>query len=553
MAGVSSGGLALSITPERAVQGGEPDDICVLCSITTPQGSSRTPTDVCCIIDISWSMSALAAGDKDESGGLSLLDVAKHAVRTIIRTMGAEDRLSIVSFCSEAETVLELTKMDAEGQDTAERSLEQIGYGSGTALWEGLRSGLDSMQKGEGESGRFRHIMLLTDGVASDKDVVMPGLKECHSNWGRLPCAIHTFGFGYEIDSKLLLEVAEFSCGSYAFIPDAGFVGTAFVNAISNLFVTMAADVRLNVSAQSGASITEVMGGWKLETPAAESESPFVNLGALQYGQTKDVVLRMKMPPRVAGASAVFLAADLTCSLKDGRGRVECAAALPMAPAAADLQRVEHQKCRSLFVSSVLAAARSAEAASLSDDDMRKLSQYANLSDNELEQACETLLQESNSKLKELTNMVQASPLSKQSGDPVAALLEDIVGQTMEAFSRLEYFRKWGRHYVVSIANAHRSQQCINFKDPGVQVYGGELFNNLRDDADDTFNTLAAPKPTHGQYRYVLGGWRNGRLQPGKVIHNPDYRGPGAFLADDLPREQAPVVNMADFNDRYCA
>eukprot|EP00971_Amphidinium_carterae_P038412 755503-Amphidinium_carterae.1 len=46
-----------------------------------------------------------------------------------------------------------------------------------------------------------------------------------------------------------------------------------------------------------------------------------------------------------------------------------------------------------------------------------------------------------------------------------------------------------------------------------------------RDDADDTFNTLAAPQPTNGQYRYILGGWRNGRLQPGKVIHNPDFHG----------------------------
>jgi hypothetical protein len=39
-------------------------------------------------------------------------------------------------------------------------------------------------------------------------------------------------------------------------------------------------------------------------------------------------------------------------------------------------------------------------------------------------------------------------------------------------------------------------QQCLNFKDPGMQHYGGELFRDVRDVADDRFNELPAPTPS---------------------------------------------------------
>ena len=55
-------------------------------------------------------------------------------------------------------------------------------------------------------------------------------------------------------------------------------------------------------------------------------------------------------------------------------------------------------------------------------------------------------------------------------------LLADLEGQVTEALSRTDWFNKWGRHYLLSLVNAHHLQQCNNFKDPGVQHYGGALF-----------------------------------------------------------------------------
>lgn len=88
----------------------------VLVTITPPknpvdklgQGSKRAPLDICCVIDVSGSMGSAAPIPADpttnspaESTGLSVLDVVKHALRTIITTMQeGKNRLSVITLDS---------------------------------------------------------------------------------------------------------------------------------------------------------------------------------------------------------------------------------------------------------------------------------------------------------------------------------------------------------------------------------------------------------------------------------------------------------------------
>jgi len=64
----------------------------------------HVPCDIVLVIDVSGSMSANAPvpGDGGEQMGLSVLDLTKHAARTILETLGPQDRLGIVTFASEA-------------------------------------------------------------------------------------------------------------------------------------------------------------------------------------------------------------------------------------------------------------------------------------------------------------------------------------------------------------------------------------------------------------------------------------------------------------------
>lgn len=58
---------------------------------------------------------------------------------------------------------------------------------------------------------------------------------------------IHVFGYGYELDTYLLSEIAETGHGTYTYIPDCSMVGTAFVNFMASALSTITSNVVLKL------------------------------------------------------------------------------------------------------------------------------------------------------------------------------------------------------------------------------------------------------------------------------------------------------------------
>jgi len=109
------------------------------------------------------------------------------------------------------------------------------------------------------------------------------------------------------------------------------------------------------------------------------------------------------------------------------------------------------------------------------------------------------MTKDSNTKkaLEEISTFSEEMKKSNVSSDKtVVALMKDVTGQVTEACSRADWFTRWGKHYLPSLMGAHLNQQCNNFKDPGVQCYGGTLFFALRDTLDELFLKLPPPKPS---------------------------------------------------------
>jgi len=119
--------------------------------------------------------------------------------------------------------------------------------------------------------------------------------------------------------------------------------------------------------------------------------------------------------------------------------------------------------------------------------------------------------------------------------DPrVLALLKDIDGgtgdnesQVLKAVQKSDWYEKWGKHYLPSILRAHYMQQCHNFKDPGVEVYGGKLCKDLQNIADDIFCKLPPPTPSNA--------------------HKPTYTSSGTYVAPSY----TPVASMTTYYDAY--
>jgi len=456
---------SVQIIPEKSLEQ-DANDVTVLVKVVTPAGESRAPVDICCVIDISGSMGCAAtiqnAQGQTESHGLTQLDVAKHGVRTVIKTLGPQDRLSIVAFDNSVDLVLDLTVMDAQGQQKAETELDNLQERGGTDIWCGLEKGLDVLRLGCEEGGnRLAHMMLLTDGQTMNAPQVVPKLMEYKSRYERLPCTVSTFGFGYNIDSPMLVKIADSGSGTYSFIPDAGFVGTAFVNTMSNLLVTFATDVFLELAAEGGSQILSEIPG-HFETMVTD-ESVRVRLDTLQYGQSRDILVKMN----VKTSEEPYLVAKIHYE-QAGRKNVEGQVVEANVKDEPNAVEIMTHKYRLQFVDVTTAALPGP-------------------------------IQEGERSVQEFAKAVQNSELKDTK--PVKELLEDIVGQTLAAFSRQDWMNKWGRHYIPSLMFAHKLQMCNNFKDPGVQVYGGSLFEEIQTTADDTFNQLPAPQPKRTQYR----------------------------------------------------
>merc|ERR1712137_413936 len=291
-------------------------------------------------------------------------------------------------------------------------------------------------------------------------------------------------------DSRLLTQMAEEGMGSYSFIPDAGFVGTVFVNTMSNLLVTMGVKAMLNLQMNDSAVVRKVMGSF----PTMGGANNRVLIGSLQYDQSRDIVLEVEgLKTGQACMEAGISYEDISGSRVDGT----FGEGTTFEPSPDDVLDVERHRLRNCYVEGVCDALHKAEQGRTDDN-----------------------LQAAASVIKELCEEATKSTAT-QSGSqtPAGALLEDISGQTTEAFHKIEWYWKWGRHYMPSIMSAHKLQQCNNFKDPGVQFYGGALFEQVRDQADAAFNDLPAPKPS--------------RAQP---VHGASVPAP---------------VSMAAYNDRY--
>lgn len=438
-------------------------------SILPPPDKTRSPCDICCVVDTSGSMAVQAEikNDSREQYGLSQLDLVKHALKTVIHSLQPQDRLAVVSFANNATVLFELTKMDADGKSSALAALARLEDNGQTNLWDGLRSGLEVLSRGQRAVGSNAALFLLTDGCPNVEPPRghLPTLEKLKKKT-KFTCSINTFGFGYSLDSKLLEDLAILgNSGSYAFIPDGSFVGTIFVNAITTILTTIATNVEISVHGQP----IEPSDYTRWYTTSVNENDTVFQLGAITYGQSKDLLIPISSEKLVKNQFSLIYD-----TLHEKRKTIQFS--INTNPEANAIQHIEQQKFRLRLVHCV----RTVFEAKRSDTkDLAKKKQQIEIAMQQL---------------KAFEEEFKQYPI--ENDEYVKDLLADLNGQIEEAISKDEWFDKWGIHFLPSLTRAHLLQYCNNFKDPGVQHYGnGTLFAEIRDEMDSIFCGLPAPKP----------------------------------------------------------
>lgn len=493
----------------------------------------HVPCDIVLAIDVSGSMAADAPvptaanststpseeGQAPEHNGLSILDLVKHAARTITSTLNESDRLGIVTFSTEAKVLQPLLPMTNTNKKKTERNLGGMQPSSATNLWGGIMEGLRLFKDGGG-SGRVPALMVLTDGMPNHMCPAQGYVAKLKA-MERLPAAIHTFGFGYSLRSGLLKSVAEIGGGGYSFIPDAGMIGTVFVHSVANLQSTFANNVVLRLTYPKYLGLKETTGqsvdkvesvqlenggndqGTEVKKEEDDTDSLMqltLNLSTLQYGQSRDILLCYDKKAREA--------------IDDGFDFESP----PSVLATLDYQHFTNitntieSKCENIFrpnpnikpptpAQTAYHVSRSALISFLS-------SLYPLRKDGEHQPRF--FARSLATSLQSLLSTLPAAQPAFAFDLHCRSLVQDLIGSTScvtdanqdgqvaLALNSMDFYNRWGIHYLPSLAGAHERQVCNSFKDPGPLMYGAEspLFVSCRNRLDAAFDSLPAPKPS---------------------------------------------------------
>ncbi|KAF9768332.1 hypothetical protein IL306_014400 [Fusarium sp. DS 682] len=474
----------------------------------------HVPCDIVLVIDVSGSMVAAAPvpGESGESNGLSVLDLTKHAALTIIESMNENDRLGIVTFASKAKVLQPLIPMNKENKARSLKNVKSMKPLDATNLWQGMLEGIKLFNTGE-SSSNVPAIMILTDGMPNHMNPAAGFVPKIRA-MGPLPASIHTFGFGYSLRSGLLKSIAEIGGGNYAFIPDAGMIGTVFVHAVANLQSTFATRAILKLSYMKPLELSETTGPSVEQIPTEfgdDSEDSQVeltlNLGNLQFGQSRDIFLRADGLKKLEflneeDPSRSLVDAHLTY-VKPGDCLKSRKVLESMLSKDADFLPMVSTR-RSILEYSDLPASEIAyhESRSLICNFIATM--FPIQADGE-----HGITRGMKNKREDLRTWIDTLPAKNFDDEKNQSLMKDVSadepqGQVSMAIESKEYFQRWGCHFLPSLLNAHTRQVCNSFKDPGPLQYGTDspLFISCRDALDQIFDNLPAPEPSrHVQAR----------------------------------------------------
>ena len=397
--------------------------------VESPKSGELLETLVIALIDISGSMKISADNNKESEYSFSRLDLVKHSLKTIVKSIGENNYLSLVPFSTNARILLEPTKMTNSMQSKCCDLIDGLTTQCATNIWDALNKSFDIASRSE-HSNKNISILLFTDGIPNLNpprgiiETMKRKLTTVNSKFN-----VNTFGFGYELDSKLLHDISIIGNGQFSFIPDASMVGTIFVNFLSNIL--------LNYS---------IVDSIKIRGRDFNKE---IIIDSLQYGQDKDYII--EIPNEV-----------ITIEYLDTLTEVS-----------EMINPIDYDISLHILRTSLIKMINKFNP-TFSNDYLEMVydlyNEYKNLFGNNIANVNEIL-----------KDLVSDNPNE---------------GQIGKAVFKKEWYDKWGKHYLLSIQRAHECMVCNNFKDPGVQIYGNEMFQNLRDKMEDIFCNIPPPTPS---------------------------------------------------------
>ncbi|KAM3459363.1 hypothetical protein NHJ6243_006963 [Beauveria neobassiana] len=364
-----------------------------------------------------------------------------------------------------------------DNKNAAERTLRNLMTQRGTTnIWAGIDMALDMFEEAD-TTGQVPAIILLSDGVTT---CAYPSCGLTNALRGRMPFkpSIHTFGLGPNHDSRLMASVANIGDGTYCFVSNLAIMQTLFVHTMANLRSTYATRATLQVTCTNNIIVSDDLRQRRDDT---DDGSLALYLGNIQYGQSRDIVLKVQ-PARYEAASALdqYVAATVTLRpVLEGLGMAKnrkstiCLADKSRLPEG----ELAYHASRG-YICSFLADLLGAEA----NGDIR------------------IPLVDLETRLDNFDSLIHEIPAQDYHDELNRSLMKDLNGAKLQISTALdsdEHYESWGKHYLAGLLSAHARQVRSSFQAVGPLQYGvnSRLFNSCHHRLTRVYNTMPPPKP----------------------------------------------------------
>lgn len=271
----------------------------------------KTRNNYVFLVDVSGSMAGFIPTD---AGRKKCIDLVKYGINTLVDGLGSRDTVSVVTYASGIQTVLEPTFASTQGRDQIKSAVDGLVAMGATNGSGGLELAYENAEKYFAEDGNNRVIML-SDGDFNTGITDLNKLKELISEKAKSGVYLSVVGVGMGTkQDELMQTLALNGNGNYCFIDSEREARKVFCEEIDGTLLTVLKDAKASITFKPEQVASYRMVGYDKKTISQEEfDDPAKDTGEVGSGLCVSTVFEITLTP---GAEENAELAEVTVRFK---------------------------------------------------------------------------------------------------------------------------------------------------------------------------------------------------------------------------------------------